>query len=130
MLSRSGSKAMRRIAVIIGLSVTVAGCSDIYWDRRESISLAAGDALAADRVIHMVDPWPASSANKNIAFNGERMQSAIERYRQGKVIPPVNATTSSVQYQQAQQAAQAATQSGAAPSAAPIPGAGPASPTT
>ena len=62
----------------------------------------------------MVDPWPPSSANKNIAFNGEKMQTAVERYRQGRVIPPVNATTSSVAYQQAAQqagSAQNATQS-------------------
>jgi hypothetical protein len=49
----------------------------------------------------MVDPWSPASANKNIAFNGEKMQTAVERYRQGRIIPPVNATTSSVAYQAA-----------------------------
>jgi hypothetical protein len=50
------------------------------------------------------------------------MQAASERYRTGRVIPPVNATTSSMTYQQAAQAAQAAagsqgssTSGGAAP---------------
>ena len=47
----------------------------------------------------MVDPWPPHSANRNIAFNGEKMQTAVERYRTGQVIPPVNATTSSAAYQ-------------------------------
>jgi hypothetical protein len=49
----------------------------------------------------MVDPWPRASANRNIAFNGEKMQSAVERYRTNKVTAPVNATTSSTSYQQA-----------------------------
>jgi hypothetical protein len=53
----------------------------------------------------MVDPWPAHSVKREIAFNGEKMQTAVERYRTGRIIPPVNATTSSVAYQQAQQAA-------------------------
>jgi hypothetical protein len=57
--------------------------------------------MASNRVTHMVDPWPAASANRNIAFNGEVMQHAVERYRQGRVIPPVNATTSSAAYARA-----------------------------
>jgi hypothetical protein len=81
------------------------GCSDIYYDRRDTISLATGDAVAANKTAQMVDPWPAYSVKRDIAFNGERMQTAAERYRTGRVIPPVNATTSSVAYQQAQQAA-------------------------
>ena len=62
---------------------------------------SAGDAMAVNRVTHMVDPWPPSSANRNIAFNGEVMARAHERYREGRVIPPVNATTSSVAYARA-----------------------------
>ena len=49
----------------------------------------------------MVDPWPRASANRNIAFSGEKMQTAVERYRTNRVIPPVNATTSSAAYQAA-----------------------------
>ena len=36
----------------------------------------------------MVDPWPAYSGDKNIAFNGEKMQQAVARYRTGKEIQP------------------------------------------
>ena len=95
------------------------GCSsDIYLDRRESISLASGDAQATNRVAHMIDPWPRASANTNIAYSGEKMQTAHERYRMGRIIPPVNATTSSVAYSQAQQQAQTTSnsQSASAPS--------------
>lgn len=100
MSCRSGTD-MRFLVAAIALSVPLAGCSDIYFDRREHIVPYAGDAMASNRVTHMVDPWPAASANRNIAFNGEVMQHAVERYRQGRVIPPVNATTSSAAYARA-----------------------------
>jgi cytochrome c oxidase assembly factor CtaG len=115
MSSLSGIKAAPLIALLLGcLALALAGCSDIYTDRRETIALHAGDAMAANRVTHMIDPWPAHSANRNIAFNGEKMQTAHERYRTGRIIPPVNATTSSIAYSQAQQAAQSTSNSQAA----------------
>lgn len=96
------SRSRIKLATIALIAATaLAGCSDMYLDRRESISLSVGDAVATNKVTHMVDPWPAHSADRNIAFNGEKMQSAIERYRTNKVTPPVNATTSSAGYQAA-----------------------------
>lgn len=80
-------------------ATALTGCSDMYLDRRDSVSLSAGDAGYANQVTHMVDPWPAHSANRNIAFDGQKMQSAIERYRTNKVTPPVGAMTSSSGYQ-------------------------------
>ena len=97
MSSRSRIKAAALVAVALGC-VALAGCSDIYYDRRETVALHAGDAMAANRVTQMIDPWSRASGNRNIAFNGEKMQTAAERYRTGRVIPPVNATTSSVAY--------------------------------
>ena len=96
---------VRVIAPALLAGVLLSGCSDIYFDRRETIVPSAGDAVAANRISQIVDPWPASSANKNIAFSGEKMQTAVERYRQGRIIPPVNATTSSIAYSQAAQQA-------------------------
>ena len=94
-LSRSRIK-LGTCALVAATALT--GCSDLYFDRRESISLSAGDDIYSNQVTHMVDPWPAQSANRNIAFNGEKMQSAVERYRTNKVTPPQGATTSSAGY--------------------------------
>ena len=47
----------------------------------------------------MVDPWPRASANNRIAFNGQLMQSAQDRYNRGKVITPVLPTQASKDYQ-------------------------------
>jgi hypothetical protein len=90
---------LRRALGALALCAALAGCSDYYYARTDSLSPSAGDALATDRITQMVDPWPRAAADRNIAFNGERMQAAAERYRKGKVTPPVNATTSSTSYQ-------------------------------
>jgi hypothetical protein len=76
------------------------GCSDIYFDRRETVALGADDHIAVNRVAQMVDPWPYHVDNKNIAFSGDRIQPAIERYRRHEVIRPVSPITSSMTQQQ------------------------------
>jgi hypothetical protein len=90
-MSRPRINGMRRtIAATVLLGALLAGCSDIYYDRRETIALGAGNAVAANEVEQMVDPWPPNSNNKNLTFNGERMQRAIECYRVDKVTQPVD----------------------------------------
>jgi hypothetical protein len=90
----------------MSLAVTLAGCSDVYYDRRDTLTLHSGEAMAANRVTMTIDPWPAASGDRNIAYNGVKAATAAERYRTGRVIPPVNATTSSAAYAAAQQQAQ------------------------
>src|SRR5688572_17814828 len=107
----SSRSKIKSAAAALLLATGLAGCSDIYTDRRETVALHAGDAMASNRVQHTIDPWSAASGNRNIAFNGEKMQTASERYRTGRIIAPVNATTSSVAYSQAAQAAQSASNS-------------------
>ncbi len=90
-MSRPGiNGAQRGVAAAVMLGALLAGCSDIYFDRRETIALGAGDAVAANQVEQMVDPWPPNSNNKNLTFNGERMQRAVECYRIDKVTQPAD----------------------------------------
>ena len=128
MSSRSRTRVCRRgrrLAAAAMLAAMLSGCSDIYYDRRETVALGAGDAVASNMVAQMIDPWPVYVGNKNIAFNGERMQAAVECYRHNpRVIVPVNPNTTAVVQQLQQNAAgttcpplQAAT---AAPPAAPV----------
>jgi hypothetical protein len=120
----SSKARTRTLAAVVALGAGLAGCSDFYYDRRETIALGANDAVEANKVVHMVDPWPKYSSNNNLAFNGERQQAAFQRYRQNRVTTPVNVTTTSVAYQKAQQdaaAAAQATQQAASP-AAPVKG--------
>jgi hypothetical protein len=87
------SKFAAKIALAV-LIATLAGCSE-YLDRRDAIALSGGNAVYTDRVTHMVDPWPRDSANREIAFNGDKMQTAVERYRNNKVTPPQGIDTAS-----------------------------------
>ena len=105
----------RALAAVIGLGAVVGGCSDIYYDRRETVLLGADNAIATNMAVQAVDPWPPGSSNRNAPTNGQVVAAAIERYRTGRVFIPIgNGTTSSYQQQQQQQGAQ---QSQQAPSA-------------
>ncbi len=101
MCFRSATRAVVATAL---LGATLGGCSEYYFDRRDTITLYSGDAVASNRMTQMVDPWPAASGRRNIAFSGEKAATASERYRTGRIIQPVNATTSGTYV--AQQSAQ------------------------
>lgn len=96
---RRFNKPLRTFA-LGALIAILGGCSE-YLDRRDTIARSGGNAVATDVVTHMVDPWPLASANRNIAFNGPKMQSAIERYRTNRVTSPHGIGTSGT-YQDAQ----------------------------
>jgi hypothetical protein len=84
--------ARRAIGAAVLLGALLAGCSDpgLYLDRRDTILLGGGESVAANQMVQMVDPWPPFSNNRNLTFNGERMQRAVECYRIDKVTPPVD----------------------------------------
>ncbi|MEA2928301.1 MAG: hypothetical protein QOG38_729 [Hyphomicrobiales bacterium] len=94
------SEVLGRAALLAALGATAltGACTDMYLDRRDSVSFAAGDAAASNAVTHMVDPWPVVAGNRNITYDGDRMQAAAERYRTGKTTPLSSASTSSVKY--------------------------------
>ncbi len=94
-MSRSNAPAILALAA----TTLLGACTDMYLDRRDTVSFAAGDATAANKVTHMVDPWPVRAGDRNIAFDGERMAAAAERYRTGKVTPIAGTGTSSVKYE-------------------------------
>jgi hypothetical protein len=94
---RPSSRTLAALTLALTLSGALGGCSE-YFDHRDAIALNAGDAVASNAVSQMVDPWPVESANRDIAFNGVKMQSAVERYRTNQVTPP-NGTGTSATYQ-------------------------------
>jgi hypothetical protein len=92
--TKRAMRSMRRpvtggLAALV-LGTTLAGCSDLYFDRRDAIAPGVGDAIAANEVEQTIDPWPAHSGKINLAEDGQRMQAAAERYRTDKVTPPVD----------------------------------------
>ena len=113
---RPSSKIFRTLALAT-VFATLAGCSE-YLDRRDNIALSAGNANATNQMTQMVDPWPRDSANRDIAFNGAKMQSAVERYRTNRIIQPKGTGTSTT-YEQSQ-AAQAPVGPTVTQSASPV----------
>ncbi len=99
-MCRPIERVARTIAAAVTLGAMLTGCSDLYYDRRDTIALSGGNAVAANEVAQMVDPWPPHSGTTNIATNGQKMQSAVERYRTNKVTPPVSPTTLDIMNQQ------------------------------
>jgi hypothetical protein len=93
-ISKPDTRAMARLtwAAIAAttLGATLGGCSDMYFDRRDTIVLGGGNAVAADQAMQMNDPWPRLSGNTALAANGQRMQSAVERYRTNVVTQPID----------------------------------------
>jgi hypothetical protein len=90
--------AISAAALAAVLATALGGCSE-YLDRRDTVSLQSGEAMAANRVTMTIDPWSRASSQNYIAYNGQKAARASERYRTGKVIPPVSMTTSSAGYQ-------------------------------
>ena len=90
---QSFSKAVRAL-VFAAVFATLAGCSE-YLDRRDTIALSGGNAVATAQITQMVDPWPRDSANRNISYDGNKMAGAVERYRTNTVTPPRGTGTAS-----------------------------------
>jgi hypothetical protein len=88
------TRAALLASTMLALGAALAGCSE-YLARRDAISPTAGDAVMTDRITQMTDPWPRDSADRDIAFNGERMEAAVNRYRTGTVIAPAGIGTGS-----------------------------------
>jgi hypothetical protein len=96
MCSAFVTRTLAAATLAASLCASLGGCSEYYFDRRDTVSLHSGEAMAANQVTQTIDPWSPASGNRNIAYNGERMQGAAERYRTHKVIMPVSPLTSSV----------------------------------
>jgi len=75
------------------LGAMLGGCSDLYMDRRDQIGFSSGDAIAANTAMQTNDPWPAHSGNTSLAFNGQKMQTAVERYRTNTPWLPIDPVT-------------------------------------
>jgi hypothetical protein len=106
-MRRSNKYSVARVAAaVVGLTTILAACSDIYYDRRETVLFGADDAVASNKAVQTIDPWPPGSADRSAPGNGPRVAAAISRYRTGKVYPPQGNGTSASYSQQPQQSQQ------------------------
>ncbi len=87
------SDKTRIVATAVLLGSVLAGCSDMYYDRRDTVSFAAYDATAAAQAVQIIDPWPPASADRSHTSNGAVVAGAVERYRTCQVVQPRPTTT-------------------------------------
>ena len=69
-------------AVSLAVALLTASCAD-WVSRRESIGFAAGDAVAANKVLQIIDPWDSRAAWTDIDQDGNRAAAAVDAYRAG-----------------------------------------------
>jgi hypothetical protein len=58
-----------------------------YFQRKDTVTLGAGNAKAVNSVTHVIDPWPRYVGNTWIPGDGARMAGAVERYRDVSKLP-------------------------------------------
>ena len=87
------SDKIRIVAGAVLLGTLLAGCSDIYYDRRDTVTFAANDATASAQATQIINPWPAASADRSHVSNGAVVAGAVERYRTCQVVQPRPTTT-------------------------------------
>jgi hypothetical protein len=74
------------VAALLGLT----GCQDSL-SRRDTVVAWAGNSAAANKAVHIIDPWPAASADTDIPVSGRRTVAAIERYEHALDAPAAGA---------------------------------------
>jgi len=84
------------VAAVLASAAMLGGCADVYWDRRDTVAFQSGNSNAANKVVHVIDPWPRAAANRRMEADGERMQRAVERYRTNKTTPLSTTSTTTI----------------------------------
>ena len=68
---------MPRTAILVsvlGLALAAAGCTSDEYARNEGVTGRAGDAIAANTAMQMVDPWPRGVENTNLRVPADHAQ--------------------------------------------------------
>jgi hypothetical protein len=60
--------------------LALAGCTH-HLDRRDTLLFQSGDAVAANKAIQIIDPWPRGSQTPPDGLSGERAEQIMENLR-------------------------------------------------
>jgi hypothetical protein len=72
---------MRGVAAL-ALCILLPACEhDRYGDRRDQLTFSSGDALAANRAMHIIDPWPRDARTVTHGSSGEHAEAALKKLR-------------------------------------------------
>jgi hypothetical protein len=79
-----GGEMMRMILGFAAVSLALSGCSNQYFERKDTVTFSAGDAVAWNKAQQIVDPAPRSAYNTNIVTPGVTAERAGADYAQGR----------------------------------------------
>jgi hypothetical protein len=86
-ISSLGRILAGQAAVICCLALPWDDPFEQYFQRKDTVTLGAGNATSVNSATHVIDPWPRNVGNTRIPGNGERMAGAVERYRDVSKLP-------------------------------------------
>lgn len=76
------------LLVIALLGIAPGGCGRQYMDRSDRIEPTAGDAVQANIVTHVIDPWPQVSRSPWMSIPAGRLPKTMTREREAPATPP------------------------------------------
>lgn len=101
MMSKLKTRAVLRFSMAAAITltmVTLGGCREGQYNRyrhaRDTISLSAGDAVAHNKAVQTVDPWPVHARKRHQTTDGKRVLLGMERYQKNQSIEPQGMETS------------------------------------
>jgi hypothetical protein len=79
---------MIRICLVPLIALPLAGCYglyghdeiDRYYQRSNTITMSAGDAVKTNAVAQTIHPWPSYVGDRRLAYDARRVGSAVQRY--------------------------------------------------
>jgi hypothetical protein len=78
---------MRRLlfrSLLAAAALSLSGCSNQYFERKDSVTLSAGDAVAWNKAQMIIDPTPRRAYDTNIVTPGETAARAGGNYASGR----------------------------------------------
>jgi len=93
-MARPTKPALAAALLALGLSA----CEhDRYVDRRDQLTFGSGDAVAANKAMHIIDPWPRAARTIEHGMSGEQAEAALDKLRRRErgveAAPPAPAVT-------------------------------------
>jgi hypothetical protein len=76
------------VAIALGMGACTSDYRQEYLAHTDRVTSGAGNAMAANRAVHTIDPWPYHSQNTHIDIDGKRIQGGARRYENNTSIKP------------------------------------------
>jgi hypothetical protein len=86
--SLKAAAAALLLSAAAGLGACTSDQTHEYLAHSDRVTRGAGDAAAANRAVHTIDPWPSHSHKTQIDMDGKRAAVAGKRYDTNTSLKP------------------------------------------